>query len=125
MCLEVNLKNRINMATPLIATIIFLTIGFTTGVWHPTWAVFFLIIIVPVFLYQKFTRILYPLIVTAIYITFSLIFNIWHPLWVIFLTIPVYSIIFEPFVFNKKEIKESFRKEIKKEFIDAFEKKED
>ena len=84
-----------------------------------------MIIIVPVFLYHKFTRILYPLIVTAIYITFSLIFNIWHPLWVIFLTIPVYSIIFEPFIFNKKEIKESFRKEIKKEFIDAFEKKED
>lgn len=120
-----SLKNRINMATPLIATIIFLTIGFTTGVWHPTWAVFFLIIIVPVFLYQKFSRIVYPLIVTIIYVTLSLIFGIWHPLWIIFLTIPVYSIIFEPFVFNKKDIKRTIREEVKKEFIDAFERKED
>ena len=55
-----SLKGRINLITPWVATIIFLTIGFTTGVWHPTWAVFFLIIIVPVLFciisYKRFKK---------------------------------------------------------------------
>ena len=120
-----SLKGRINLITPWVATIIFLTIGFTTGVWHPTWAVFFLIIIVPVLLNHKISRVIYPLIVTAIYVTLGMIFGIWHPLWVILLTIPVYSILFEPFfskkMFSKESIKEELRKEFKKKFdsIDA------
>jgi len=100
----VSLRNRIVIATPLISTIIFLTIGFTTGVWNPTWAVFFLILIVPTVLRKDFYKDIYPLVVVATYITLGIIFNIWHPLWVIFLTIPVYYIIFNP-VFEKKKRK--------------------
>ena len=106
-----SIKHRINAATPLIATIIFLTIGFTTGVWHPTWAVFFLIIIVPVLLERSFYKSLYPIAVAAIYLSLGFTLGIWHPLWVIFLTIPVYYIIFEPILFKRN-------KRIRVEFVD-------
>ena len=34
------MRNRMIAATPLLATIAFLSIGFTTGIWHPTWIIF-------------------------------------------------------------------------------------
>ena len=78
----------------LLAVIAFLLIGFLTGVWHPTWVVFLLAIVVDsVFRairkknIQKFN---YPIFVTAAYLFFSAMFEIWHPLWVLFLTIPIF-----------------------------------
>ncbi len=117
-----SLKNRICIITPWISTIIFLAIGFTTGVWHPTWAVFFLILIVPLVLNNKLSRMVYPLIVSVIYVTLGLIFGIWHPLWLIFLTIPVYEFLFEPYLFKKenKTPEEEFKDELKKKFKRKF-----
>ena len=108
-----SLRNRIVAVTPLISTIIFLTIGFTTGVWNPTWAVFFLILIVPIMLDKNFYYNIYPIIIVATYITLGIIFNIWHPLWIIFLTIPVYYVLFGP-VIHKKHKKSG----IKVEFVE-------
>ena len=110
------IKERIIMATPLIATIVFLTIGFTTGVWHPTWAVFFSILVVPELLNKNFYLKLYPIVVLATYLTLGFTLGIWHPLWIIFLTIPVYYIFFSP-VLKKRTRCE--RKEVGKvEIID-------
>ena len=109
-----SLKNRIILVTPLISTIIFLTIGFITGVWNPTWAVFFLIIIVPALLDKDFVYNIYPIAVVITYVTLGIIFGIWHPLWVIFLTIPVYYVIFGPMLHKKKKE----YKGIKVEFVD-------
>lgn len=106
-----SLKNRIISATPIISTIIFLTIGFTTNVWNPTWAVFFLIIIVPVLLNDSFYKNIFPITVIVIYLALGFSLGIWHPLWIIFLTIPVYYIIFEP-IFKKPS------KRIKVEFVE-------
>ena len=89
-----SMRNKIVAATPLLATIAFLTIGFTTGIWHPTWAVFFSVLIVPEILDKNFYLKIYPIIVIATYVTLGITLGIWHPLWIIFLTIPVYYIIF-------------------------------
>ena len=89
-----SVRNKIVAATPLIALITFLTIGFTTGIWHPTWVVFFSIFIVPDLLTKRFYLKIYPLVVLAVYLTLGFYFGIWHPLWIIFLTIPVYYILF-------------------------------
>lgn len=88
------MKGKIIAATPFLATIAFLTIGFTTGVWHPTWVVFFSILIIPDLLSKNFFFKAYPIVVTATYVALGITLGIWHPLWIIFLTIPVYYIFF-------------------------------
>lgn len=98
------LKNRIILATPLICTIIYLTIGFTIDMWHPTWAVFFLILIVPEILDENFLSHIYPTICLITYVTLGITLNLWHPAWIIFLSIPVYYIIFGPII-RKHRIK--------------------
>ena len=90
------MRSRIIAATPLLATIVFLTIGFTTGVWHPTWVVFFSILIVPDILHRDFYLKLYPIAVVATYLTLGFTIGMWHPLWIMFLTIPVYYILVGP-----------------------------
>ena len=116
------LKNRIILATPLICAIIYLTIGFTIDLWHPTWAIFFLILIVPEILDENFLSHIYPTICLITYVVLGITLNIWHPAWIIFLSIPVYYIIFGPIIHKhrrKKEpkvIKESAKDKFKKIF---------
>ncbi len=106
-------KARIVESTPMICLIIYLTIGFTLNIWHPTWIIFSLIFIMPVLVYSRFRSIIYILLLIAIYIPCGIIFGIWHPLWIIFLTIPVYLTLVAPYIQkciiknNKEEIKES------------------
>ncbi len=96
------IRGKIIAATPFLATITFLTIGFLTGVWHPTWVVFFSILIIPDLLSRRAIFKLYPIAVIATYLALGTTLGIWHPLWVIFLTIPVYYIFFGS-VINKHE----------------------
>ena len=103
------MKGKIIAATPFLATIAFLTIGFTTGVWHPTWVVFLSILIIPDLLSKHFYAKLYPIVVIATYIALGVTLGIWHPLWIIFLTIPVY------YIFFGASIKKAQRKECEKE----------
>ncbi|MBQ9899917.1 MAG: hypothetical protein IJM36_02180 [Acholeplasmatales bacterium] len=95
------LKNRIIAVTPLVSLIIFLTVGYVWGIWHPTWAVFFLIIIVPIVLNADIYRVVYPLACGVIYVSLGLTLGVWHPAWIIFLTIPVYYILFEPYLLKR------------------------
>ena len=90
-----NFKGKLIAATPFLCLIAYLTIGFVWHIWHPTWLIFFGIILVPIILQFNFFKLLYPIAITAIYIIFSKIYGIWHPLWIIFLTIPVFYIFFE------------------------------
>ena len=98
-----SLKNRIISVTPLVCLIVYLAIGFIWNIWHPTWAIFFLIIIVPIILNSSFGKIIYPIICTIAFILIGAIWGYWHPAWLIFLTIPVYYTLFEPFLGNKKK----------------------
>jgi len=43
-------RGRIIAATPMICIIIYLCFGFIGKLWHPSWVVFFLIPLLPLFL---------------------------------------------------------------------------
>ena len=100
-----SLKNRIISVTPMVCLIIYLTVGFVWNIWHPTWAVFFLIIIIPVVLNSNLAKVIYPLVCIAIYLVIGFVWHYWHPAWIIFLTIPVYYTLFEPYLVKKKKIR--------------------
>ena len=77
-----------------LAIITYLLVGFLVGVWHPTWVVFLLPIVISSLVMaigkksaKKFN---YPLLVVFVYVLFSSLFGLWHPLWVLFITIPLY-----------------------------------
>ena len=89
-----SVKNKIISVTPFISLIIFLSIGFQTGEWHPTWVVFFLIPLVPFLLNMRRINLSFTFLVCIIYVAVGLITKIWHPTWIIFLSIPVFHIIF-------------------------------
>ncbi len=97
-----SIKNRIISVTPMICLIAYLAIGFIWNIWHPTWAIFFLIIIVPIVLNSSFSRIFYPILCIAAFVILGAVWGYWHPAWLIFLTIPVYYTLFEP-CFQKKK----------------------
>ena len=101
-----NIRKRITLATPLICLIIYLAIGFTLNIWHPTWAIFFLIIIVPELMDENFAWNIYPLLCLVAYLAVGFSIDLWHPTWLIFLTIPVYYILFAPII--KKKTKKKF-----------------
>ena len=94
-----NLKGKIAGATPLISTLLFLLIGFTTGIWHPTWVIFFAIPLVPTLLYMNVKKKsgIMNLISLSIVIIFILlcIFGYAHPGWLIFFLIPIAAIFIE------------------------------
>ena len=93
---------RLLEVTPMICLIIYLTIGFTLNIWHPTWIIFSLIFIMPILIYSKFRNIIYILFLISIYIPLGIIFSIWHPLWIIFLTIPIYLTLVSPYISRNK-----------------------
>lgn len=91
-----NLKQRIIIATPLICLIIFLTIGYATGIWSPTWLVFSLIPVMPILLYTEWYKNIFAIVVAIVYVISSVITGLWHPLWIMLLAIPVYYILVGP-----------------------------
>ncbi len=78
----------------LVSIIAYLLIGFLTGVWHPTWVIFFAPIIISSFVLaigkKNAKKFCYPVFVVAVYVLFGSLFTLWHPLWVLFITIPLY-----------------------------------
>ncbi len=77
------MKNKIIGVTPFVSLFIFMVIGLSTGVWHPTWLVFMLVPIVGAFLGASNTRdgIMggSTLVITTLFLSLSLIFGLpWH-----------------------------------------------
>ena len=91
------IKGRITGATPLIVTAVYLLIGFTTHVWHPTWLLFLLIPLVPIVLYgigngkKSITGIVTILTVISYFILGC--FGYWHPGWIVFFIIPITGVL--------------------------------
>lgn len=104
-------RGRIIAATPLICLIAYLAIGFIWGIWHPTWAIFFLIIIVPMMLSENVLYSIYPIVCLAAFLVLGFTGGWWHPAWLIFLTIPVYYTLFSPLL-NRKKKKKSKKEKI-------------
>ncbi len=100
-----SLKKRIVAATPMICLIIYLSLGYCidgVNMWLHGLPVFLLIPIMPVILSENIYKLMYPLFCIIIYICIGASANIWHPTWIIFLTIPVFYIIFGPYLDRKK-----------------------
>jgi len=84
---------------PFISIILFFTLGFGFGKWHPGWMVFLLIpvsAIVVELIARRNKGSLIALTPFFSLITFFVIgfsFGVWHPTWLIFLLIPIISIL--------------------------------
>ena len=44
---KINWRARVIAVTPLVCLITYLAIGFWLNIWHPTWVIFFAIMIIP------------------------------------------------------------------------------
>lgn len=90
----------------LLTTFIFLFIGFTQHIWHPTWLIFLIIPVVSM-ISEIATNKNNPIgLVSSIVSTLCVLgflfmgffLNLWHPGWLIFFAIPISSIITKMFV---------------------------
>ncbi|HPB17020.1 MAG: hypothetical protein WC554_02505 [Clostridia bacterium] len=85
-----NKRNPNTFPYPVLATIVFLLMGFIWDLWHPGWIVF---LTIPVYYAVvnaiKSRAISYTLIIVLIYLAMGFIWNLWHPGWIIFLLIPI------------------------------------
>lgn len=90
-----NFKQRLAAAIPLIATFIYLILGFQFGMWGKGVIVFLLIPLSPMILGLKKFIITLPTFIAIIYIVLGIIFGSdwWHPGWIIFLLIPIITIL--------------------------------
>jgi hypothetical protein len=94
----------------LLATFVFLFIGFTQHIWNPTWLVFlaipFVSIITDLITKKKDTVALVSGIISflcvAIYLYMGFFLNLWHPGWLIFFAVPISGIITKMFVGDVK-----------------------
>lgn len=90
-------KSKIVSLTPFIATIIFILVGYFTGVWHPTWLIYLIVPLSSVLIYSK--NILdallnsSPFISTALFLVIGFYTGHWHPTWLVFLSIPLLGVI--------------------------------
>ena len=85
-------RSRFIALTPFIAMIIFFSLGFGLGAWHPGWMAFLLIPVSAIVLevkkpMEKLTA-LSVFISLIVFMIVSTIWGIWHPMWAIFLLIP-------------------------------------
>ena len=91
------IKGRITGAMPLIVTALYLLIGFTCHIWHPTWLLFLLIPLVPIVLYgfsnikKSITSIVTFVVIIGYFILGT--FGYWHPGWIIFFLIPITAVL--------------------------------
>ncbi len=88
----------------LIATAVFLLIGFTRHVWHPTWIVFFAIpiasVLTDVIIRKKPTGAItgvVSLLATAVFLVLGFYYGRWHPTWLVFFAIPIANILVKIF----------------------------
>ncbi len=97
----------------LLAAFAFLFIGFTQGIWHPTWLVFLLIPIVSMITdiatKKKDPVALVSSIISTLcvigYLFMGFFYHLWHPGWLIFFAIPISSIIAKMFTGDTKQEK--------------------
>ena len=83
----------------LVATAVFMFVGFLTGRWHPTWLVFMAIpitgIIGDIVTKGKDVSVtgLIAVLAAAAFLFIGFTWNLWHPGWLLFLVIPIMGII--------------------------------
>jgi len=82
---------------PILIVFVYLVMGFTLGIWHPTWLLFMTIPIYYIMIAMSKSRnwyvFPYPILSVMAYLIIGFEFDIWHPTWLIILTIPVYYLL--------------------------------
>lgn len=94
-------KNPSDFAFPVLAALIFFSLGIQFHVWHPTWAIF---LTIPIYYLicekvkgKSVGAAIVPVIICVIYVLAGLFLNLWHPGWIIFITIPLFYWFFDVF----------------------------
>lgn len=91
--------------TALLATVIFLILGFTQGNWYIAWVVFLAVPIVSIIvdivtnrkdISGKITGIV-SLLCVASFMLMGFVWGLWHPGWIIFFAIPISGVIVKIF----------------------------
>lgn len=91
-------SNKLVALSPFISIIIFFGLGFSMGLWHPGWVVFFLIPISGILSSRKRSKLkafveLMPFVALAVFLFVGIVFKVWRPTWVVFLLIPASHIL--------------------------------
>jgi hypothetical protein len=89
----------------LICTAVFLLIGFTSHVWHPTWLVFLAIPIASTLTDALIKRKgacaavkgVVSLLATVAFLVLGFEYHLWHPGWLVFFAIPIADILLKLF----------------------------
>ena len=94
--------------TALLATAVYLLLGFTIGGWHIYWVIFLAIPIMSIIvdvvegrkdLAGKVTGIV-ALLCVVVFILVGFLADTWHPTWIIFFAIPISGVIVKMFAKN-------------------------
>lgn len=84
---------------PILATIVFLLLGFLGDWWHPGWVVFLTIpvyygIVDTVAKKKPFLTAIYPILTIIVFLLLGFLGGWWAWAWIVFLTIPLYYALF-------------------------------
>lgn len=91
-------KKLFKFPFPLLVVILYILLGFGTGLWHPLWLVF---LSVPIYYHfagscctktKKAFMLSLPVpdVIVTIYLILGFCLQLWHPSWILFFVIPVY-----------------------------------
>lgn len=86
---------KLGAITPVLCTIVYLILGFTTPHgWAWGWILYFLVPVVPSLFsairHRRLSNFAYPVFVAGLYLVAGVCYGRWHPEWIMFLTVPVY-----------------------------------
>lgn len=97
---EKDIVGSITGLVAVVATAVFLIIGFEFGLWHPGWLIFITIPIVgtitDIVKRKDFSGVIVGLVALLATVTFFIIgslYHVWHIAWIVFLLIPITAII--------------------------------
>ena len=78
-----NFEYKMNNTLVIIATIVYIIIGFVFDLWHPGWVVFLVAMAFSEFNYKSKKSYFLPSM-TILYVFVGIMWNLWHPGWIIF-----------------------------------------
>ena len=91
-------KHKFIALSPFFAVLVFMIVGMSTNIWHPTWLVFLIIPITAIILStDKQNKIiaLSPFVAVVTFMLVGTYTNYWNPAWLIFLIIPITALVYE------------------------------
>lgn len=94
-----SISKKIHSLIPLLATLVFLILGFCFGKWHPGWVVF---LTIPLFeivlgLFEKRGKALWTglafIVSVIVYLVLGFTIQAWHPGWLVFFLVPIVGVL--------------------------------